>query len=121
MRLITLFLLLCLNAFCTQFPINEKPTAPSVDGNAIRGHIQKLASDDMQGRGFGGKGEELATSYIADFYRSIGLRTQFQAVFMIGIMSTVSSMKLTAKGGFQTLKFGDQFMGWSRLEQDNIP
>ena len=121
MRLITLFLLLCLNASCTQPPINEEPTAPSVDGNAIRGHIQKLASDDMEGRGPGGKGEELATSYIADFYRSIGLRTQFQAVPMIGITSTVSPMKLTGKAGSQTLKFGDQFMGWSRLEQGNIP
>jgi len=121
MRLITLFFLLCLNASCTQPPINEKSTAPSVDGNAIRGHIQKLASDDMEGRGPGGKGEELATSYIADFYRSIGLRTQFQAVPMIGITSTVSPMKLTGKAGSQTLKFGDQFMGWSRLEQDNIP
>jgi Zn-dependent M28 family amino/carboxypeptidase len=122
MRLITtLFLLLCLTASCTQPPITEKPTAPSVDGNAIRGHIQKLASDEMGGRAPGGKGEELATSYIADFYRSIGLRTQFQAVPMIGITSTVSPMKLTGRSGSQTLRFGDQFIAWSRLEQDNIP
>jgi len=40
---------------------------------------------------------------------------------MIGITSTVSPMKLTGKAGSQTLKFGDQVMGWSRLEQDNIP
>src|SRR5215813_10629716 len=122
MRLITtLFLLLCLIASCTQPPITEKPPAPSVDGNAIRAHIQRLASDEMEGRAPGGKGEELATSYIADFYRSMGLRTQFQAVPMIGITSTVSPMKLTGKAGSQTLKFGDQFMGWSRVEQDNIP
>jgi Zn-dependent M28 family amino/carboxypeptidase len=122
MRLITtLFLLLCLTASCTQPPTTEKPTAPSVDGNAIRGHIQKLASDEMEGRAPGGKGEELATSYIADFYRSIGLRTQFQAVPMIGITSTVSPMKLTGRSGSQTLRFGGQFMAWSRLEQDNIP
>jgi hypothetical protein len=122
MRLITtLFLLLCLTVSCTQPPTTEKPTAPSVDGNAIRGHIQKLASDEMEGRAPGGKGEELAISYIADFYRSIGLRTQFQAVPMIGITSTVSPMKLTGRSGSQTLRFGDQFMAWSRLEQDNIP
>ena len=121
MRLIALFLLLCLSASCTQPPINEKPTAPSVDGTAIRGHIEKLASDDMEGRAPGGKGEELATSYIADFYRSIGLRTQFQAVPMIGITSIVSPMKLTGRSGSQTLRFGDQFMAWSRLEQDKIP
>src|SRR5215510_12659843 len=120
MRLITLFLLLCLNVSCTQPPINEKPAAPSVDGNAIRGHIQKLSSDDMEGRGPGGKGEELATSYIADFYRSIGLKTQFQDVPMVGVTSTVSPMKLSGRGGPKTLKFGDDFMAWSRLEKDKI-
>src|SRR5262245_16166843 len=122
MRLITkLFLLLCLVASCTQPAVTETPTAPFVNGNAIRGNMERLSSDEMEGRAHGGKGEELATSYIADFYRSIGLRTQFQAVPMIGITSTVSPMKLKGKAGSQTLKFGDQFMAWSRLEQNNVP
>ena len=122
MRLLTtLILFVSLITSCSQPTTPEKPPATPVDGHAIREHIQRLASDEMEGRAPGGKGEELATSYIADFYRSIGLRTQFQAVPMIGITSTVAPMKLTGKAGSQTLKFGEQFMAWSRLEQNNIP
>src|SRR5215813_6377250 len=108
--LIMLVLLLCLIGSCVQPPTGDKPPAQSLDGSAIRGHIQKLASDEMEGRAPGGKGEELATSYIADFYRSIGLKTQFQAVPMIGITSTVSPMRITGKAGTKVLKLGDQFM-----------
>src|SRR5262247_1885478 len=119
---IRVMLVLCVLVFaCNKPPSSSDAVAPPTDGNAIRAHIQKLASDEMEGRAPGGKGEELATSYIDEFYRSIGLRTQFQAVPMIGITSTVSPMKLKGKAGSQTLKFGDQFMAWSRLEQNNVP
>jgi Zn-dependent M28 family amino/carboxypeptidase len=94
--------------------------APSIDGQAMKAHIQKLASDEMEGRAPGGKGEELATAYIADFYRSIGLKTQFQPVPMVGITSTVSPMKLSGKGGTRTLKYGDEFMAWSKRDQDSV-
>src|SRR5436309_5721655 len=96
------------------------PPAPPIDGNAMKGHIQKLASDDLEGRAPGGKGEELATAYIADFYKSIGLKTQFQPVPMVGITSTVSPMRLTGKGGNKMLKYGDEFVAWSKREQDKI-
>src|SRR5437762_14222165 len=89
-------------------------SGPSLtDGTAMKPHIQKLASDEMEGRAPGGKGEELATTYIADYFKSIGLKTQFQAVPMIGITSSVSPLKLSGKGGSGTLKYGDEFMAWS--------
>src|SRR5262249_42514104 len=114
-------LCLPLIASCSRPATSERPQSSSIDGNAIRAHIQKLASDDMQGRAPGGKGEELATTYISDFYRSIGLKTQFQAGPMIGITSNVAPMRLTGKSGTKVLKFGDDFMAWSRLEKDDIP
>jgi Zn-dependent M28 family amino/carboxypeptidase len=86
----------------------------------MKSHIQRLASDEMEGRAPGGKGEELATAYISEFYRSIGLKTQFQAVPMVGITSTVTPMKLTGKGGTKTLKYADEFVAWSKREQDTI-
>src|SRR5215813_4309121 len=115
-------LILCLPliASCSRPATSERPQSSSIDGNAIRAHIQKLASDDMQGRAPGGKGEELATAYIADFYKSIGLKTQFQPVPMVGITSSVSPMKLTGKGGAKTLRFGDEFVAWSKREQNTI-
>ena len=92
---------------CSQPASNEKPAAaalaepatlPSVDGNAMKAHIQKLSSDEMEGRAPGGKGEELSTTYISDFFKSIGLKTQFQAVPMVGITATAAPMKLEGKG-----------------------
>src|SRR5438552_12378852 len=104
---------------------NREDTSPHsgpslTDGAAMKAHIQKLASDDMEGRAPGGKGEELATAYIADFYKSIGLKTQFQAVPMVGITSTSSPLKLTGKGGTKMLKYGDEFVAWSKREQEMI-
>src|SRR5262245_31042370 len=117
---ITLVVLFLILTSCSQPPADGVSSVPSVDGNATKSHIQKLSSDEMEGRGPGGRGEELATSYIADFYRSIGLKTQFQDVPMVGVTSTVSPMKLSGKGGTKTPKYGDEFMAWSRREQDKI-
>src|ERR1700733_15190050 len=100
--------------------IPPSPATPITDGNAIKAHIQKLASDEMEGRAPGGKGEELATTYIADFFKSIGLQTKFQPVPLIGITSTPSPLKLTGKDGAKTLKFGDDFVAWSKREQGTI-
>jgi Zn-dependent M28 family amino/carboxypeptidase len=106
-------------ASCSQ-PRGADKSSPAIDGAAIKTHIQKLASDEMEGRAPGGKGEELATSYIADFFKSIGLKTQFQAVPMVGITSTVSSLELITKTGKKVLKYGNDFMAWSRHEEPAI-
>src|SRR5436853_4700182 len=115
----TLFVLILLAAVSCSQPVSNSTAlpAPLIDGNAIKARIQKLASDEMEGRAPGGKGEELATSYIGDFYKSIGLKTQFQPVPFAGITSTVTPLKLTGKGGVKTLKFGDEFMAWSKQEK----
>jgi len=111
---------------CNQPPSDEKAapsdssTIPPIDGNAIKGHIEKLASDEMEGRAPGGKGEELATTYIADFYKSIGLKTQFQDVPLVGVTATVSPMKFAGKTGNKTLKYKDEFVAWSRREEDTV-
>jgi Zn-dependent M28 family amino/carboxypeptidase len=101
----------------------SKPAAetfPAVDGAAIKAHIQKLASDEMEGRAPGGHGEELATAYIADFFKSIGLKTQFQQVPMVGIKSTVPVLKLTGRGAARNLKFGGEFIAWSKQEKESV-
>ena len=102
-----LLLLLCVS--CSQPAATEKPVA--VDGTAIKAHIQKLASDEMEGRAPAGKGADLATEYVSNFFKSIGLKTQFQAVPMVGITSTASPLQLSGKGGKKTLKYGDDVKG----------
>jgi hypothetical protein len=117
MRLTTaLALSLWLVVACTQ----QKPAPITLDGDAIKAHIQKLASDDMEGRAPGSKGEELATTYIADFYRSIGLRTSFQNVPLAGVTSTVSPLKLAGLSLSRELKFSSDFMAWSKRQQNLI-
>jgi Zn-dependent M28 family amino/carboxypeptidase len=111
-----LALVLWLAVACTA----PKPAAVTIDGDAIKAHIQKLASDEMQGRAPGGKGEELATAYIADFYRSLGLKTSFQAIPLVGITSTSSPMSLAGRGGNRELKIGDDVVAWSKRQQDSI-
>src|SRR5947199_6499996 len=99
MRISTLIVFLILLATsCSHAPAADKPSV-AVDGTAIKAHIEKLSSDEMEGRGPGGKGEQLATAYISDFYKSIGLKTQFQQVPFVGITSTASPIELTGKSG----------------------
>src|SRR5437867_3539393 len=116
MRARVIFALLLLAPACSGPP---RPTI-SIDGDSIKTHIQKLASDEMEGRAPGGKGEGLATTYIADFFKSIGLKTQFQPVPLVGITSTPSALRLTGKDGVKTLKYGDEFVAWSKREQGAI-
>src|SRR6266850_691681 len=116
----TLFVLFLFGAVSCSQPVvsnSTAPAAPLIDGNAIKTHIQKLASDEMEGRAPGGKGEELATTYIGDFFKSIGLKTQSQPAPFVGITSTVSALELTGTGGKRTLKYADDFVAWSKREQ----
>lgn len=128
MRISTLILFVALLAascseprFAGRSPSNENPAAgPITNGAVIKSHIQKLASDEMEGRAPASKGEELATAYISEFYKSIGLQTQFQQVPMVGITSTVSPLELTGKGSTKALKYADDFVVWSRRQQGVI-
>jgi hypothetical protein len=100
LQLRLLFCLFLLGS-CTAPPptVSEKTEPPAIDGDAMKVHIQRLSSDEMEGRAPGGKGEVLATAYIADFYKSIGLKTQLQPVPLIGITATAVTMRLAGKGG----------------------
>src|SRR5437016_3182173 len=126
MRTTSALLLICALLLSCNKPAPAPETKPAatpsaVDGAAMKAHIQKLASDEMEGRAPGGKGEELATAYISDFFKSIGLKTQFQAVSLVGVKSVATALKLSGKGGSRSLKSGDEFMAWSKQEKGSIP
>ena len=119
MRIQTLIVLcLFLAASCSQPPV-DVPAASVIDGNAIKAHIEKLASDEMEGRSPGSKGEELATAYVSGFYKSIGLKTSFQAVPLVGITPAVSPLKFTGKST-KTLKYLDDFVAESKRQQASL-
>jgi len=68
------------------------PAAPPViDKERIREHVKYLSSDEMEGRGTGQRGGDLAADYIAKQFASYGLKpagdngTFFQNVPMVGV------------------------------------
>src|SRR5262245_50138303 len=67
----------------------EPGKIPPISIDRIRGDVKYLASDPLQGRGVGTRGEELATDYIADQFQKAGLKpagdggTYFQKVPLV--------------------------------------
>ncbi len=47
---------------------------PNVSPDAVRAHIEFLASDAMEGRETGARGHEIAANYVASQFRALGLR-----------------------------------------------
>jgi hypothetical protein len=96
---------------------------------AVRAHLKFLASDLLEGRGPGTRGDALATSYIASQFEAMGLQpagdngTYFQKVSLLGITtdetkSTVSFRKGAVDLG--ALKYRDQFVGGNQSQQESV-
>src|ERR1700730_7080804 len=79
-------------------------------GERVRAHVKFLASDSLEGRGVGTRGEKLATDYIATQFALIGAKpagdqgAYFQRVPMVGA-TTEESTKLSAVGANKSVSF----------------
>ncbi len=75
-----------------------------ISGQNIRAHVKYLASDELEGRGVGTRGEALATEYIASQLQVEGVKpggdngTYFQRVPLVG-STTLPNATLTISGG----------------------
>ena len=84
--------------------------AGPVEGWRIRAHTRFLASDIMEGRGVGVRGEQLATEYLATQLALSGVKpagdngTYFQRVPLVGV-ETQPGAKLSAAAKGRTLAF----------------
>jgi Zn-dependent M28 family amino/carboxypeptidase len=64
---------------------------PQIDKEKIRAHVKYLASDELEGRGTGQRGGDMAADYIGKQFASYGLKpaggngTFFQEVPMVGV------------------------------------
>src|SRR5229473_709301 len=71
-------------------PAAEAPL-PQVDKEKIRAHVRYLSSDELEGRGTGQRGGDVAADYIGKQFASYGLKpagdngTFFQEVPMVGV------------------------------------
>src|SRR5262249_33727307 len=78
--------------------------APEVSAGRIKAHVAYLASDRLEGRGPGTRGEVLATEYIAAEFKKAGLKplgkrgTYFQPVPLVRVVTSPKSTLRASKG-----------------------
>jgi hypothetical protein len=121
---ITLILGLAAMVGCKQ---KEQPkTYGPVSADDIKGHIAVLANDSMMGRKPFGPGEPKAINYISSEFKKLGLApgnngSYFQDVPMVEVTNTPSdSMVISGPKGKLSFKKADDFVAFSRREQDTI-
>jgi Zn-dependent M28 family amino/carboxypeptidase len=95
--------------------------------SALRGHIRFLASDLLEGRGPGSRGDELAQQYIAAQFQSLDLKPAspgggwFQKVPLVGVTARVPEV-VQFRAGDKTLelKRHDDLVFASGKAQDHV-
>ncbi len=105
----------------------SQPTFPSLDADAILGHIKVLASDEFEGRAPGTKGEELTVSYLTDRFKAVGLApgnpdgTYIQKVPLVGI-TPKNTKPLTFRKGPRrlTLRYKDDVVAWTKRVTEQV-
>ena len=93
---------------------------PPVSIDRIRADVKYLASDQLEGRGVGTRGEELATDYIASQFQKAGLKpagdrgTYFQKVPLVLVKTGSEATLDMIKGEVTTsFKLDEEFVGVS--------
>src|SRR6202030_3887963 len=86
-------------------PAAEAPL-PQIDKEKIRAHVKYLSSDELEGRGTGQRGGDVAADYIGKQFASYGLKpagdngTFFQEVPMVGVKTLPeTTFKFTEASG----------------------
>ena len=103
-----------------------KPALDVITPDALLSHIKTLASDEFEGRAPGSKGEELAIKYIADQFKSIGLKpgspdgSYFQEVPLAGIKGDPKMQFVVNGKPPMDLKVADDFVASSARLQNEI-
>jgi len=96
-----------LAAACSSGPAQPIPLAelPDIDTATALQHIQRLASDEFEGRAPGSKGEELTVGYLIDQFKALDLEpgnpdgTYVQQVPLVGITPSAFTPLVVRKGG----------------------
>src|SRR5213080_4678791 len=102
-----------------------QPALEAITPDGLLAHIKVLASDELEGRAPGTKGEELSVQYISDQFKQMGLKpgnpdgTYTQEVPLAGIKSE-PRMSFTVGDKTLNLKFPDDFVASSARLQPEI-
>jgi Zn-dependent M28 family amino/carboxypeptidase len=97
---------------------------PPISIERIRADVKYLASDELQGRGVGSRGEELAIDHIAKQFEKAGLKPAgergafFQAVPLVMVTTGPKATLAFSKGEQTTaFKLEDEFAGTTKTQQ----
>jgi Zn-dependent M28 family amino/carboxypeptidase len=125
MRSCLLLLLLALGA--NVLPAQQSAAtrvAAALSADVLRGHLEFLADDALEGRAPGTRGGELAQKYIASQFRRLGLEpagdsgTYYQRVPIISLTPT-PTLTVTAPAPMP-LKWKDDYVLWSMRNDTSV-
>src|SRR4051812_37174387 len=110
-------------------PAAVKRGMSMLSGKAMAAHDQFLASDLLEGRGPGTRGDEIAQQYLAAQFEAYGLQpagdngSYYQQVPLLGIATDRDTSSLTfTKNGTpigSPLNFGAQIVGQNQTQTEN--
>lgn len=87
-----------------------------MSGERMRAHVKFLASDQLEGRGTGQRGGEIAVEYLASQLTVAGARrVQLQAVPLVGVQTEAAS---TLELGGERLKWEEEFVGHPQTQRE---
>ena len=98
--------------------------ADALRADVLRGHLEFLADDALEGRGTGTRGGELAQKYIASQFRRLGLvpagdsGTYYQRVPVISL--TPAPSLAVAAPSAMPLKWKDDYVLWSMRNDSTV-
>ncbi|MGD8325887.1 MAG: M28 family metallopeptidase [Sphingomonadales bacterium] len=104
----------------------EAEQAPTINAEDIVSHIKVLASDDFGGRAPATEGETKTINYIADQFRSFGVKpalgnSYFQSVPMVEITAdNVSPLTVSGHDQEFSLNYLKDMVVWTKRVEDSI-
>jgi Zn-dependent M28 family amino/carboxypeptidase len=120
------FVVMVLGAALALAGCARKPSPPaagleSFSAERLLAHIEKLASDEFEGRAPSSRGEELTLAYLTEQFRALGLEpgnpdgSWVQKVPLAGITAEIAGPLTLSRGGRTlTAQFGRDFVAWTK-------
>ena len=109
----------------TSSPTNAAEPFPAISVERIKADVAYLASDRLEGRGPGTRGEELTTDYLAEEFKRAGLKplgergTYFQPVPLVRVFTSPKSTLRATKGDVSLeIPCDEDFSGTSQTQSE---
>jgi Zn-dependent M28 family amino/carboxypeptidase len=121
-----LSLLLVACCIASALPAEPADSGPEISADRIKADVAYLASDRLEGRGPGTRGEILATEFIADGFKNAGLKpigergSYLQPVPLVRVVTSPKSTLQAVRGETTlTIPCEDGFSGTSQTQKES--